>query len=123
MEVGVKEILFLKDGFRQLFEKIFSLVDNTIPTKEDAIMEIKPNQTNRIKILGIKKEILNLICNGLTTKKIAHKMGISFRTIDRYRSEMLKDTNTKNVVHLVVFAIKNGLIKLENIDPIIPYKY
>jgi len=59
-----------------------------------------------------EKEILFLISEGLGSKQIAIKLKASENTISNHRKSMLKKTNTRNVAHLIKYAIKNNIIKL-----------
>jgi DNA-binding NarL/FixJ family response regulator len=65
---------------------------------------------NKIKISDREKEILELICKGMTNKDIAEKLFLSPRTIDNHRANMLAKTKTKNSAELIAFAVKNGII-------------
>jgi DNA-binding NarL/FixJ family response regulator len=56
--------------------------------------------------------ILNLICEGHTNIEIADILALSHRTVDGYRAKMIEKTATTNTIGLVVYAIKNKLIKL-----------
>lgn len=57
-------------------------------------------------------EVLELLCKGLTNVEIAEKLFISQRTVEGHRASMLKKTDTKNTISLILFAIRNGIIKL-----------
>jgi len=56
-------------------------------------------------------EILQYLCLGLTATEIAGKLFRSIKTIEAHRSKLLQKTNTKNTINLVLFAIKNKLVK------------
>ncbi|MFW6257249.1 MAG: LuxR C-terminal-related transcriptional regulator [Prolixibacteraceae bacterium] len=43
---------------------------------------------------------------------MADQLNISFRTVERHRSNLLLKTNTNNSLKLLVFAIKNNLVKI-----------
>lgn len=64
---------------------------------------------NSLKLTKREKEILELICKGLTNNEIADKLCLSSRTIDGHRANLLSKTNCKNTAELVVFSIKNNL--------------
>lgn len=49
-----------------------------------------------------------MLCNQLTNKEIAEKLNISFRIVETYRLSLLEKTDSKNVIGLVVYAIRNG---------------
>ena len=56
-------------------------------------------------------EILLLICSGLSNQKIGDQLFISKRTVEKHRANILCKTNSKNTAGLVMYAIKNQLIK------------
>jgi DNA-binding NarL/FixJ family response regulator len=57
-------------------------------------------------------EIINLICQQLTTKEIATQLNISDRTVDSHRNLILQKIDAKNMVGIVLYAIKHELFKL-----------
>lgn len=60
-----------------------------------------------------EKEVLGLICEQFTTNEIAEKLFISPRTVDGHRNNLLLKTESKNLAGLVVYAIQNKLVNLE----------
>jgi DNA-binding NarL/FixJ family response regulator len=59
-----------------------------------------------------EKEILLLICKGLTNNEIADRLNLSKRTVDKHRENLLLKTQSKNTANLVIYAIKNGYLKI-----------
>lgn len=57
-------------------------------------------------------EILQLICEQYTAPEIADKLLISARTAEGHRRRLLDKTKSKNMAGLVVFAIKNRLVRI-----------
>ena len=55
-------------------------------------------------------EILQLVVKGYTSKKMAECLGLSPRTIDHHRSNILKKMGKKNSVDLVNFVVRNGFV-------------
>lgn len=60
-----------------------------------------------------EREVLQLIAEGETTKKIANKMYISVKTVESHRRNIMKKLDIYSVAGLTCFAIKEGLISLE----------
>jgi two-component system, NarL family, nitrate/nitrite response regulator NarL len=58
-------------------------------------------------------EILQLLYQGLSSKKIGAKLFISSRTVDDYRQQLMLKSNTHNVTGLIRFGLQNGLITVE----------
>lgn len=55
-----------------------------------------------------EKEILQLVVQGYTSKKMAKHLNLSQRTIDHHRSNLLRKFNSKNSIDLVNYAVRNG---------------
>ncbi len=55
-------------------------------------------------------EVIDLICKEYTTKEIAGQLGLSNRTVESYRENILEKTGAKNFVGVVVYAFKNKLV-------------
>ena len=63
-----------------------------------------------MKLSKREKEILQLVIDGYTSKKIAEHLGLSPRTIDHHRANLLKKFNKKSSIDLVNFAVQSGII-------------
>lgn len=59
-----------------------------------------------------EKEILELICEGLSTRAIADKLFISTRTVESHRANLFNKTNTNTISQLIVFALRNKIVEL-----------
>ncbi len=57
-------------------------------------------------------EILQLIVNGLSNQEISEKLFVSIRTVEWHKTNLLQKTNSKNIINLIINAIKANLIKL-----------
>jgi DNA-binding NarL/FixJ family response regulator len=61
-----------------------------------------------------ESEVLNLICKGYSTIQIADKLCASKRTIEGYKARLLEKTGQPSTLNLVIFALRNKLVTLEN---------
>ncbi len=57
-------------------------------------------------------ELLQLIANGLSNKEISEKLFVSIRTVEWHKTNLLQKTNSKNIINLIINAIKSNLICL-----------
>jgi DNA-binding NarL/FixJ family response regulator len=57
-----------------------------------------------------EKTILQYMTDGLNSKMIAFKLELSLKTIETHRSNMLRKTNSKNIVELIMFAVRNKML-------------
>lgn len=60
-----------------------------------------------------QREILQLIAEGQTTKEIAHTLGLSVKTVETYRSELMQKLDIHDIAGLVRYAIRMGVISSE----------
>ena len=95
-------------------ELLFNLVSNLRSSSETEAEELpEAEETTDEAALSVReKEILLLICKGMTNYEIADTLFISKRTVDKHRANILEKTNCKNTANLVVYAIKNGLVEI-----------
>jgi len=70
------------------------------------------NSTSNSQLTARENEVLHLLCKGLSVTEIADKLFLSAKTIESHRSTLLKKTNSKNTINLILFAFKNKLAEL-----------
>ena len=115
------------EGFLSGSPEIDEIIERLIDlSKEETVNEIiniqkliafdQEAQTEKIKdkvnITKREKEILELICKGMTNNEIADKLFISNRTVDNHRAKLLEKTETRNTAELVTYVIVNKLVKI-----------
>ena len=54
-------------------------------------------------------EVFSLISSGMTSKKMAEKLGLSQKTISTYRTRILDKLSLSNTTQLIQFALQNSL--------------
>lgn len=74
--------------------------------------EIKHKPEPQVLFSKREKEVLKLSCDGLPIKLIADKLCISDRTVEKYRASLMTKTGSKNIVEVLVYAIKSSLIEI-----------
>jgi DNA-binding NarL/FixJ family response regulator len=65
-----------------------------------------------VKLSDRESQFLQLACSEKTYAEIAKEMFVSDRTVDGYRDALFKKLNVVSRVGLVLYAIKNGIVKL-----------
>ncbi|GIW72556.1 MAG: oxygen regulatory protein NreC [Planctomycetota bacterium] len=60
-----------------------------------------------------ERDVLRLLADGLASKEIASRLGISRRTVDGHRAAIMHKLNIHNVPGLVKYAIRHRLTELE----------
>jgi two-component system response regulator NreC len=60
-----------------------------------------------------QQEVLTLIAEGLSNQDIGTRLGISVRTVERHRENIMDRLNLHSRTDLVKYALRKGLIQLE----------
>lgn len=96
--------LFEKYEQTQLIDQINEIIKNDLKEKKF--------KKEKIKITEREKEVLELICKGYSTKEIAEKLNISYKTVENHRVALLEKFKAKNVAELVAIAVQNNFVNL-----------
>ena len=62
------------------------------------------------KLTPRQMEVLRLMAEGLTTPEIARRLNLSAKTVETHRGEIMKRTGIHDIVGLVRFAVRVGLV-------------
>ena len=60
-----------------------------------------------------QREILTMIAEGHNTKEIAFRLGLSTKTVEAHRTQLMERLDIHDIAGLVRFTIRAGLIKLD----------
>lgn len=60
-------------------------------------------------------EVLKLICKQYSGVEIAEKLFLSSRTVEGHRNNLLRKTECKNMIGLIIYAIQNEYVTIENL--------
>jgi DNA-binding NarL/FixJ family response regulator len=91
-------------------EQVMKFIHEGLLNNDD---QVKKSNFDTTYFTKREKEVLSLICEQFTTNEIAEKLFISPRTVDGHRNNLLLKTESKNLAGLVVYAIQNKLVNLE----------
>lgn len=90
-------------------DKVMSVI------RENMIVKTRPpaKTSFRTEISSREQEVLQLICEELTTPEIAARLFISPRTVHGHRNSLLAKLDCKNTAGLVVVALQEGLVDIQ----------
>lgn len=100
-----KAILTVINGGNYYSEELFNFF-----TKQ--LSKDTKKETVEVDLTRREKEVLQLLCEGLSNKEIADMLFISERTVVGHKTNLLAKTECKNSMSLMSFAIKNKLVVL-----------
>jgi DNA-binding NarL/FixJ family response regulator len=105
----------LKLALDEVIAKGFYYNDQVTRTVMRSINELttdKSNVNTFVNLTDRELEFTRLACSEKTYHEIAREMNVSERTVDGYREALFKKLNLGTRVGLVLYAIKNNLVKL-----------
>jgi DNA-binding NarL/FixJ family response regulator len=71
-------------------------------------------QTDSHNLTARQLEILRLIVRGKSTREIANGLGLSVKTVETHRSQIMKRLQIYDVAGLVLFAVREQIISLDD---------
>ncbi|GGU56530.1 DNA-binding response regulator [Pseudomonas laurentiana] len=73
-----------------------------------------PETTENHNLTARQLEILRLIVRGKSTREIANGLGLSIKTVETHRSQIMKRLQIYDVAGLVLFAVREQIISLDD---------
>jgi DNA-binding NarL/FixJ family response regulator len=77
--------------------------------QSDAVGDTKSSRRVIPRLTSRERQVLNLVANGLTSRQIGEKLGISPRTAETHRVNIGRRLGIRNVAQMVRYAIENDL--------------
>lgn len=117
LDAGAKGFL-LKNASKETLERAIETVFNGGSYFSEELFDYFARQLTRekqpepetIQLTRREREVLQLLCEGLSNKEIAEALCISERTVLGHKTNLMIKTNTKNSISLMAYAIKNKLV-------------
>lgn len=77
----------------------------------DYIQRMRKNEASLLS--PREKEILQLLAEGSTTKRIADQLKVSVKTVETHRQHVMEKLNIFSIAELTKYAIKEGITSLD----------
>lgn len=77
---------------------------------ENYMRRLGEDGEDRDVLTNRQREILQLIAESLGTKEIAHRLGVSTKTVETHRKLLMERLNIHDVAGLVRYAIRTGIV-------------
>ena len=104
----VEAIYSVMAGNRSLSAPLSKRLETNDGRVEEAPLDIYQTLTTR------EREILQMAAEGKSSTEIGKKLVISPRTVEIHRSNLMKKLSLKNQADLIRYAIKKGILSMEN---------
>jgi len=112
--LGVDGFIVKESDYNELRHAIQVVLEGGKYLSQVLLLRMVNNRDNNLNINLTNREldVLRYLCKGLSANEIAEKLFISPRTVEKHRSDLLLRTGTPNSISLVLFAVKNGIVKI-----------
>lgn len=112
IENGVKGFILKDADNAELRNAVTSILKGKSYFSQELLLKVIRNRqsVDQIYLTPREKEVLALICEGLSTPEIAVRLFLSERTVDNHRANLLDKTGCRNSLSLVIYAIRNNLV-------------
>ena len=123
LEAGARGYMLKSDAGRDLVTAVDALRRNkTFFTPKVAQMVLEgyldknPEETanlegGRIRLTSRQKEIVQLLAEGKSSKEVACALGLSVKTAETHRANIMRRLDCHSVTALVRYAIRNHIIE------------
>lgn len=114
---GANGILFKDDAGREIVNAVNALLhDRPYFTGHVGRMILQgylrgKGDTPTQRLSAREREILQLLAEGHTTKEVADLLGLSVKTGETHRANLMKKIGARSTAGLVRYAIRNGIIQ------------
>ena len=122
MKAGAQAYLLKEQAFQELIAAIHAVLNEntylcskmTSVVVDDFFYRVVRDEKTAVPTLSEKEsDILCLLAEGKSSKEIASLLRKSSKTVDAYRRQIMNKLGTNNLVDLVKFALREGLISME----------
>jgi len=119
VDAGVSGFLLKDSDIDEVQAALYAVVDGRNYFSQDLLQNLIDRLTSSSDSNGEitnlterELEIVALICQGLSNVEISEQLFLSKRTVEKHRANILEKTNCRNTASLVMYAIKNRIVKI-----------
>lgn len=103
---GLSAVACLRNGAEDL------VIKKNIHRLPSAITTAVERREPLSKLTSRQVEVLRLVAEGHRTREIADKLSLSIKTVESHRGELMKRLGMHDVVSLVRYALRSGLVAI-----------
>lgn len=126
LKAGSKGLIFKSADMQEIIAAIEKVTNDGEFYSKEAVEVIinrfakgNPQVKTLLKTPGFSErelDIIKQVCLQKTAKEIGQLLFISEKTVDFHRQKIIEKMNVKNIVGLVIYAIKNGIINVNELE-------
>ena len=101
---GAQSVAAVRAGAEDIIHKTY--LDRLPSAMKDGLVVRRPLK----KLTERQVEVLRLVTEGYRTRAIAERLGLSVKTVESHRGEIMKRLHVYDVASLVRYAVRVGLV-------------
>ena len=112
-ECSIQELI---EALRQVHQKGFyynDFISQALANDLSNQQKINAIGINKVALTKREIEILQLVCDGLSSVQIAEKLFLSEKTVNNHRNNIMQKIGANNVSSMVKYAYLNNLINIK----------
>jgi DNA-binding NarL/FixJ family response regulator len=122
LEAGAHGYLLKSDAGRDLVSAVTALHRNKrFFTSKVAEMvlenvtrsKLRPEVAVKDVLTAREREVVQFLAEGKSTREVAEVLGLSVKTAETHRSNVMRKLDLHSVSELVLYAVRNGLVQLK----------
>ncbi|MFH1143419.1 MAG: response regulator transcription factor [Candidatus Eisenbacteria bacterium] len=122
LRAGIAAYVLKESGFSELAHVLTEVRAGRIylsPALNEQVLReytqmADPNAGTAFSILtGREREVLQQVAEGRATKEIAAALGLSIKTVEAHRKQIMEKLDLHSVAELTKYALREGLTRLE----------
>ena len=110
LDVGVHGYVLKSSSIEQLIEAIHQVWQGERYLSPEVEAIIEQAQGHVVTLTEVERNILRMICDGMTNPQIAKILNLSTETINWYRKRLLSKFGVKNAVSLATLVLREKII-------------
>lgn len=102
--------LFMKRGDPAHLSEGINLILRGAKVISPEILELLEDKEAGVDLTARERQILSLVASGCSNKEIAERLGVSLKTVDNHRTNLMRKLDVHSVAELLSHALREGLL-------------
>ena len=102
--------IFLKRGDLDQFARAVPQVLNGERVISQDVIDILDANEEQADLTLRERQILSMVAQGFANKEIGERLGVSVKTVDNHRTNLMRKVGAHSVAELLAYALREGLL-------------
>jgi DNA-binding NarL/FixJ family response regulator len=98
----------LRRGKIYFTPKVAAMVLNGYLRRDGTVADLRSHD----RLTAREREVVQLLAEGMSSKEVAAQLGLSVKTAETHRSNIMRKLDLHSVSELVLYAVRNNIVQL-----------